>query len=120
MKTMFEVTFLVDVKRFGEVLASLDGKAYNLKHRLIRSSLSVDDQDQLSLPAPEQFVSKYDQARALLEKLKSDNVYVIKTSQLAHLIQTEGNYASTLMSRLNKEKHVKRVRLGVFEIRKSS
>jgi hypothetical protein len=119
MSHLFEVTFMVDQKRFGEVLALLDGKAYNVKHRLIRREAPTEQHDQLSLPSPELFMNKYERAKALLDKLKKDGVNVVKTKQMAELLDTEGNYMSTVMSRLAKERLIKRVKMGVFEIKKA-
>lgn len=118
MSHLFEVTFMVDQKRFGEVLALLDGKVYNVKHRLIRRE-APEGTDQLSLPAPDLFMNKYERAKALVDRLKKEGVLVVKTKQMAELLETEGNYMSTLLSQLVQEKLVKRVKHGVYEIKKA-
>lgn len=117
MKTLFEVSFVVDTKRFGEVLAMLDGKVYNVKHRLLKKETVQDSQESLlMLPAPTEG-GAIGRIKSLLTKLKHDGVMVVRTKQVAELTSTNGNYASSIMSQLADEKLVKRVKTGVFQIK---
>lgn len=130
MKAIFELSMLVDAKRLGEVLAQLDGKVYNLRHRLVRISEETSDAaPELVLEARPDLIDvpkrrgrargayvKSNMARQMIEKLKGEGVKNITTRQIAEQIQAQTNYVSTIMSELEREGKVRRLQAGRFEV----
>lgn len=120
MSVLFEVSFVVDTKRFGEVLAALEGKVFNVKHRLVRREVEsiAPTQDavmkaSVALLRP---MNNHDRAKAFIEKLRKEGVKTIKTRQMADMLSTGPNNASTIMSDLVKNKLLKRASIGTYTI----
>lgn len=116
MKAFFEVTFKVDTKRLGDALVSLDGKVYDVQHRIIKID-EVDPNVKLipHITSPKK-KGKVHQIKAFVEELKSKGIETFKTKDVVETVGLHPNYTSSILSNLQKEKLIKRVGTGVYKI----
>lgn len=121
MKALFEVRLLVDAKRLGEVLALLDGKAYNVQQRLVRREASVEVTEgesfgQAELLLPVSTTNKLELVKNAIRQLEEAGTKQFRSADIADQLGITRSYISLMMSELVKSKVVKRVRIGVFDI----
>lgn len=115
-KTLFEVSFVVDARRLGEALAALEGKAYNVQHKIVKRETEAKEPEPQAVVADSEGTSA-ERIIAVFEKLRDKGVKELDTKQISQLARTHLNYTSTILTRLTDEKVLKRVGLGRYQLR---